>query len=314
MRTAAVRLCICACLAAAYYHIHSSCPLQPGLLPRRTLFLSLLCKVLRTSLQRACMPCFEPPAAALHSEYQARLSDLGRIDPGLPDVYSRALQLLVRAAAAALFAPGASSPLAGSIGSPSHQQGRGGDKLSLQDPSAAAVAAVRRVLGLPVSQAAAGANGAAALGSPRAAVASPVSGQQGAGASGSGTNKGSGSGEDETLGLPAKLTTAQKARLLALLGWECEELPADSVGRGIPTPSRQPRGSISPGGSTLGTASVVPLSAPYRPSSAVYSLAHLVGASAAGKGRAETPGGGHAVDTKPRMSLANAVLHCPTCK
>ncbi len=219
--------------------------------------------------------------AALSQSYHDRLSKLEKVDL-LPDVYPRALQqLAAQADSPALLHPAAAAAAAASAAAsqPPRPKGWGSEQL-------------RKVLALP-------------------APAPP-------GFGGGSTPGGAGAippGFDPStpIVLPAKLSGGQKARLLALLGWDAEALPADSPDLAL----------------LLGPPSGAAGGGVYRPSSEPYGLAHLVGTPPGGGGGRRGSGAGGAAAAageeegqgrrsggggKERWSMEHVVLTCPNCK
>ncbi|KAL6746645.1 C3HC zinc finger-like-domain-containing protein [Haematococcus lacustris] len=208
---------------------------------------------------------------ALQSGFAARTAQLLRVDR-LPNLHPRTAAALV-STAASLFRPTSST-------------GPGPDPLAQQDAADTAAAALRRALGvrLPGSS------------SSKTAGAGEAGGDQG--------------GDLAAVPpvLPAAPTHSQKAKLLALLGWECQELVGESSSlRGGHPAGKQ--GSQGP-----------PVA--FHPSACVYGLAHLgiasgSGKSRHGKGQADCKQGGAAAGEKAapsRLSMANVVLSCPLCR
>ncbi|KAJ9533613.1 hypothetical protein QJQ45_026676, partial [Haematococcus lacustris] len=199
---------------------------------------------------------------ALQSGFAARTAQLLRVDR-LPDLHPRTAAALV-STAASLFRPASST-------------GPGPNPLAQQDAADTAAAALRRALGvrLPGSS------------SSKTAGAGEAGGDQG--------------GDLAAVPpvLPAAPTHSQKAKLLALLGWECQELVGESSSlRGGHPAGKQ--GSQGP-----------PIA--FHPSACVYGLAHLgiasgSGKSRHGKGQADCKQGGVAAGEKAapsRLSMAN---------
>ncbi|KAJ9533272.1 hypothetical protein QJQ45_018390 [Haematococcus lacustris] len=207
---------------------------------------------------------------ALQSGFATRTAQLLRVDR-LPDLHPRTAAALV-STAASLFRPASST-------------GPGPDPLAQQDAADTAAAALRRALGVRL----------------------PASSSKTAGVGEAGGDKGADLAAVPAV-LPAAPTHSQKAKLLALLGWECQELVGESSSlRGGHPAGKQ--GSQGP-----------PIA--FHPSACVYGLAHLgiasgSGKSRHGKGQADCRQGGVAAGEKAapsRLSMANVVLSCPLCK